>query len=159
MAAATVAAMMTSFAGIDADGQRALIVGLPLAMLWLVRTTVTHSQGFEDAVRQIELVEGRINGIAGEELLSFQARHPSRQRSGGRTGRESVTAVFLTALLVSGGCGFLAWRHELFDPQPVLAFAAYLATMIAAAAYSVGQFVRYRYRRQADPQSHASAGR
>lgn len=148
LAAATLAAMLTSFAGIDADGQRALIVGLPLAMLWLVRTTVTHCQGFEDAVRHIELIEGRINGITGETLLSFQMQHPSRQRSGGRTGRESVLAVSLTTLLTLGGCEFLAWRHRLFDPPMDLVYASYVAIFLVAAAYSVFQFFRYRYQRR-----------
>lgn len=53
--------------------QIVVLVVLPLAVLWLVRTTINHARSFEDALRRIEQIEVRVNELASEELMAFQS--------------------------------------------------------------------------------------
>ena len=145
LSAAAFTAFLTGFTGLDPDGQRALIVGLPIAMLWLLRTTIAHCRSFEDAVRRIEQIESRVNALAGETLLGFQSQHPSRSRSGGRTGRESVAAVCLSLLGICAGGVVLAWRQELYTEFELVVFGGSIGVIVIAAAVSIVGLKRYRY--------------
>ncbi len=105
--AAAFAGVVASLQAVPAGAQVILFVGLPIGLLWFVRTTVNHARSFEDVLRRIEEIECAVNDLLGTEVLRFQSKHPSRHRQvGGRTGHETVLAVLTTVLLVLGAAAF-----------------------------------------------------
>lgn len=146
---AVLATFLASFAQVGPDGQVTLLLGAPVALIWLVRSTILHAKSFEDALRRIDEIERTVNGIAGEQLLLFQSSHPSRGSAvGGRTGADTVYALIVMTLLVLMASGFLFWREITQERTLLAAFAGY---QTAAAAYIVLSGVayrRYRYRKK-----------
>lgn len=126
--------------------QIVVLMVLPIAVLWLVRTTINHARSFEDVLRRIEQIERRVNEIAGERLLAFQSSHPSRGEAvGGRTGRESVLAVLLVSTGALLACIGLT---VIMVDQPGVARLLYLAVPIGVAAGLARELMhwsRYRY--------------
>ena len=131
--------------------QVVVLLVLPLAVLWLVRTTINHARSFEDALRRIEQIERRINEIAGHPLLAFQSSHPSRgEKVGGRTGTESVLAVVLVSAGGLLACVALIVLLQGANPmlrQFYLAFPAFTAGTLA---FDVWRLERYRYESRCD---------
>lgn len=161
---ATLAVFLGSIAVLPPESRDVFLIGLPIAVVWFVRTTVNHARSFEDVLRRLEELEGEINGIANERLLKFQSTHPSRQRRvGGRTGSETVMAVLWGSVSLLLGCAYLAHAH--FAPQQWL-FESYWVFLLAVAAYLAlvaWRLGRYRYGRQpqiqTDPSSRSGEGR
>src|SRR5262249_19724027 len=90
----TLAACPSRIGALPEASRTLALIAVPLASMWLLRVTINHARSFEDALRHIEGLETRINGLLGDNLVTFQSRHPSGDRVvGGRTGRESVGAV------------------------------------------------------------------
>lgn len=143
---AALTAFLTTFTGLNPDAQVALLLGAPMAVLWLLRTTINHARSFEDALRRLDEIECTVNRLAGEELLAFQSRHPSRGGAvGGRTGRETVLTVLATGIVMLGACAFLFWRHGTENPVIV---GGYLGALIAVGVYyvsTVAALGAYRY--------------
>ncbi len=133
--------------------QATVLIVLPIAVLWLVRTTINHARSFEDALRRIEQIERHVNQIAGETLLAFQSSHPSRGETvGGRTGRESVLAVALAATGSLVACIALAvlLRHDVVVVQ--LLYLLVPVGVSGLIARELHRLERYRYRaRHANP--------
>lgn len=112
IASAALATFLGSIAAVPPASQAIFLIGLPLAQLWLVRTTINHARSFEDVLRRIDEIERKINDLAGEPLLLFQSRHPSGGRAtGGRTGAETVKTVYTSSMLMLGACVYLASMH------------------------------------------------
>lgn len=87
------------------EAQVFILVAVPLALVWFLRTTINHARSFEDALRRIEQIESKLNALAGDELVHFQSRHPSRGKAtGGRTGRETITTVLIAGGLCHAVC-------------------------------------------------------
>ncbi len=127
--------------------QAVVLMGLPIAVLWLVRTTINHSRSFEDALRRIEQIELHVNAIAGETLLAFQSSHPSRGESvGGRTGRESVLAVALASTGSLVACLALAALLAQQDTALRLFYLLLPVSTSALIARELHRLDRYRYR-------------
>ena len=126
--------------------QVVVLVVLPFAVLWLVRTTINHARSFEDALRRIEQIEAHVNEIASEELLAFQSSHPSRQQTvGGRTGRESVFAACLVAATTLVAClGLVAFQLD-HDPLVRLIYLVLPVGVAGAIAHSLAGWTRYKY--------------
>lgn len=150
---AALTAFLTTFTALNADAQAALLFGAPMALLWLLRTTINHARSFEDALRRLDEIERAVNRLAGDELLAFQSRHPSRGGSvGGRTGTETVLTVLATSLVMLTACGFLFYRHEAAAPHPLhpIVFYGYVAYLIAVACHylsAVTTLRKYRYQK------------
>lgn len=107
---AALGTFLTVIGVLPAPTQRVMLLALPLALIWFLRTTINHARSFEDILARLGELERRINQSAGENLLEFQSRHPSRDSSvGGRTGRETVGSVYGTCLLLLLACGYLAY--------------------------------------------------
>lgn len=146
LAWAALGAFLVSFVTVGAVGQRALLIALPLALVWLTRTTIGHARSFEDVLRRIDEIERAVNHIAGEELVTFQSRHPSRQKAvGGRTGTETVRTIYATALVMLTVATHL---HAQIPGSELAIKTAYAAFCIAATAHILLDtlaFARYRY--------------
>lgn len=148
VAVAALATFLGAFGSTSPDGQLALLIGLPPGILWFVRTTQTHAQAFEDALRRIDQIEQMVNSLAGAVLLGFQSSHPSRRRAvGGRTGAEAMSAAVVTSMLVLAACGWLGVVHGTI-PRPFLAYyAGFLGLVVLTILRSVVSYCRYRYTR------------
>ncbi len=150
---AALTAFLTTFTALNSDAQAALLFGAPMALLWLLRTTINHARSFEDALRRLDEIERLVNRLAGDDLLAFQSRHPSRGGAvGGRTGTETVLTVLATSLVMLTACGFLFYRHERADPGPFYpaVFYGYLAYLVAVACHylsAVTALRKYRYQK------------
>lgn len=117
IASAALATFLGGIAAMPPASQAIFLIGLPLAQLWLVRTTINHARSFEDVLRRIDEIERQVNALAGEPLLLFQSRHPSGgHATGGRTGAETVKTVFTSSVLMLGACVYLASMHPGLAP-------------------------------------------
>jgi hypothetical protein len=146
VAAAALATFLGGFAALGAAGQLSLLIGLPLGVVWFLRTTLTHATAFEDAIRRIEEIEQRVNALAGQELLGFQTHHPSRGKAvGGRTGTQTVLAVVVTSLMLLAACLYLVGSLELPLAAPVWIFALYDGAVGLYVLTLAFNYRRYRF--------------
>jgi hypothetical protein len=140
--AAVITGALASVASLPPHLQMVFLVGLPASILWFVRTTTNHARSLEDALRRIEQIEGMVNDQTREQLLQFQSSHPSRgQEVGGRTGRESVETVLVTALLLLAGAAFIAWNTENMN---TLGFNAYVTNLVVIAGLILNNYQSLR---------------
>jgi hypothetical protein len=119
------------------QAQLFVLIALPLALVWLLRTTANHARSFEDALRRIEEIEKKVNALSGDELIRFQSRHPSRGKAtGGRTSRETIAAVLIASGLLLLGCAWMALTIPLDPPVPVLilCYCGYVGLYLLAVA-------------------------
>jgi hypothetical protein len=126
-----------------------ILIAMPLALIWFVRTTINHARSFEDALRRIEQIEKRVNALAGAELIRFQSQHPSRGKAtGGRTGRETIAAALIASGLLLVGCSWVVLSIGLAPPVPMLVvcYCGYVALYLLSVAARLG---RYRYEKLA----------
>jgi hypothetical protein len=145
----TAGAMAAVLSGLDVvsrDSQLLLLLGAPLALVWFVRATVNHARSFEDVLRRIEQIERSVNDLLGKPVLHFQSQHPSRARQvGGRTSRESVSAVLATSYVLLAAAAFRMHRAGLLPPRVEPAYLALLGIVGIATAMEGVRLRRYRY--------------
>lgn len=144
VAGATLAAFVGTVTALPLASREVVLVGIPVAAVWLLRVTVNHARSFEDALRRIESVEQRVNTLLESEVVGFQSRHPSRRRSvGGRTGQESIRAVLAAGILMLAGCAYLfAADHDREAAQLYLAYVGLISVYMLAFAR---RLLHYRY--------------
>lgn len=145
----TLAALFSAMAAMPDQTRLAFLMGLPVALLWLLLSTVQHARSKEDHLRRIDEIERLVNTLAGEELLVFQSRHPNKARQpGGRTGFGSVVAVLTVCLIMLGACMYTVQSPtSLLSDDSYRAYSVYLSgSAILMLAAAVG-LARYRYRR------------
>lgn len=149
LAATALIAVLVGALALPADAQMIVLLALPLGAVWSVATALTHARSFEDALRRIEEIESRVNTLAGDELLVFQSRHPSRASTvGGRTGRDIIRAVAAASLLTTAACVWAAATLE--QPSSVrTGLAVYASAMLIVIALLPRRLRLYRYRRDA----------
>lgn len=147
VAGATLAAFLGSITVLPDEAQLIFLSGVPLVLIWFLRTTMIHARSFEDLIRRIESIENRANELAGDDLLSFQSSHPSRGRAvGGRTGNETVASVLVCVAVMLGACLFLAHRVGVGVSSFSLIYPLYIA-IVAGSLIVLGLSQRrYRYR-------------
>jgi len=127
------------------QAQLFILVAMPLALVWFLRTTINHARSFEDALRRIEQIEAKLNALAGDELMRFQSRHPSRGKAtGGRTGRETITTALTASGLILLGCAWLA-EGVLFQTQAEVALLSYFGFIFLYLLAVTLRLGRYRY--------------
>lgn len=142
-----ITAMIAGIPLVSPESGPFLLVGVPLALLWLVKNTINHARSLEDILRRIEELEHGVNRIAGKQLLYFQSCHPSRYKAvGGRTGRESVTTVLASCLFLLGTCLYVSLVSLRFAQFAQLLYGAYLFTVALVLIVLVIRHVQYRYR-------------
>ncbi len=149
IAGATLAGFLGSVGVMPPDTRLVFLLGLPMAIVWFLRTTTNHARSFEDVLRRIEQIELQLNALAGKMLLSFQSQHPSRNLFvGGRTGTETVQAVLVTCLLMLFACGFMFSMSGLALTRWTYPYITYLALTSAYLVWHRSAVRLYRYERQ-----------
>ena len=146
VSAGVFAATMASVAALPQDSRLAILLAMPLALLWLVRTTVQHARAKEDHLRRIDEIERMVNVLAREDLLVFQSRHPNRCLvPSGRTGKSTVLGVGVSGLVMLGLCAFLFLRDGIDFPTWI--YFAYVAGVGLDLVWIFMVLDRYRYRK------------
>lgn len=144
VAGATLAAFVGTVTALPLASREVVLAGIPVAAVWLLRVTVNHARSFEDALRRIESVEQRVNTLLETEVVGFQSRHPSRQRSvGGRTGQESIRAVLSAGILMLAGCAYLFSGDH--GREAARLYCTYVGLIGAYMLAFARRLVRYRY--------------
>lgn len=142
------AATIASVAALPKDTRLAILLALPLALLWLVRTTVQHARAKEDHLRRIDEIERMVNVLARAELLVFQSRHPNQCLvPSGRTGKATVQGVGVSGLVMLGLCAFLFLRNG--SDFPTWMYLAYVVGVGLDVVWIFMDLRRYRYRKAA----------
>lgn len=148
LAWAALGAFLTGFGAMTSDAQRAFLIGVPIAIFWLLRTTINHARSFEDALRRIDEIECAVNGLAKDDLLTFQSSHPSRGGAiGGRTGTETLLTVLGTAIAMLFACGYLFQRHADEPTEFLIGYAVYLSLIGVSLVSQVWSLRSYQYRK------------
>lgn len=147
VAGGTLAAILSGSASLPPETQRVILLAMPAALLWLMRTTCAHARSKEDVVRRLGELECAVNHIAGEELLAFQSRHPNRgQHVSGRSGGTTVFGVLSFCLTAVTACAWMAgplWPDSLVQA----AYAAYVVAIATDVVATVWRLGRYVYRK------------
>jgi hypothetical protein len=153
LSAATLAGLLATFHTLTVPAQFILLVTLPLAGLWLVRTTIAHARSFEDVLRRIEAIEIAVNQDHHRELMAFQSSHPSRMLyPGGRTGMEAVSSTLVTAALgllatlVLGVVWPDSYAADQKDALVRVGLAIYTTVVATGLLRHAWRWRRYRYR-------------
>ena len=147
-AGAALLAFMGSVPLLPETTQYLFLVAIPVSLIWLLRTTINHARSFEDLLRRIELIEISLNRLADEELLGFQSSHPSRLRTvGGRTGAETVSAVFLAAIVLVAASAVVG-LGALQASSIALGYVCFLSIVTIYLAWLLLGWSRYRYTAQ-----------
>lgn len=146
----TAGALMAAFGAVSslpATSQVTLLLVIPVGIVWLMRLTATHNRSKEDVLRRIDEIERQINVLAGEELLTFQSRHPNRVEavSGGRTGAGAAWSVL--SLCVAGllGCLALAIQGPFIHGAALALYLVYLFITFSDLVHVAIRLRRYRY--------------
>ena len=144
---ASLSGVLVSLFALPAEGRVFLLFAVPVALIWFLRTTVTHARALEDLLRRIDAIERSVNERIGERVMRFQSSHPSRKRFvGGRTSRESIAAVAVWCVVLLAACGALSG----FRGQSLWAFGSYLITVFSYGVHLVIEHGGYRYRPSTD---------
>jgi hypothetical protein len=140
------AAALASLQVLPTESQGILLVLLPIANVWLIRTTINHARSFEDVLRRIEWIEQSVNQLVGSPVLGFQLLHPSRHRRvGGRTGYESVLAVLGSVHLLLAAAAYQLYRLLHLSLWANLLFLLYLLVISALSLAETKKLMNYRY--------------
>lgn len=146
--AATLVAFLAAVAVLPPAVQMLFLLTVPVALLWFLRTTINHARSFADILARLAEIERHVNDLAGEELLAFQSRHPSRYAAvGGRTGRETVGAVYCTCLILLAACAILAAAWSGHFAGTLWVYWAFLGSEAAYLTQCVLRLRRYAYRK------------
>lgn len=154
VAGGTLAAVVGGIMALPPATQFVLLLGVPAALIWFMRSTVNHVRSLEDVLRRIEEIEREANRLLGKTVLSFQSRHPSARRDiGGRTGRESTGSVLATITVLLVACAFQFRESQPAIHLPLTAYACYLGVVWIVVLWERVRLQRYTYAPRADLRS------
>ena len=148
-------AVLGSFRALPPDTKLVVLLMMPPALTWLMRSTVNHSRSKEDVLRRIDEIERQVNQISGEELLAFQSRHPGRRKAvSGRSGSSTVFAVLACCLAGLASCAFLLSTTDVHFASARIwwSYWSLLALSALDLLHSVFRLRHYRYQK-APPES------
>lgn len=103
LTAAGIGALLVSTAALPRISQIILLIGLPFAILFWVRSILFHALSKEDAKYRIREIECEVAELCGEPVLRFQLEHPSAIGPVG--GRTAFQAIWLATIV--GGIGLI----------------------------------------------------
>ncbi|MFN3194057.1 MAG: hypothetical protein ACE361_26345 [Aureliella sp.] len=134
---------LVSATALPLRAQTVVLVCMPLALLWLTRTTVQHAKAKEDNLRRIDEIERLVNAVAGQELMMFQSRHPNLGATpAGRSGNATVAATTFGSLVLVILCIAMFEQNVGLSIELYFAYAALCLVGIATAPLGLA---RYRY--------------
>lgn len=147
VASGGIAVLLGAITVLPVEAQYAALLTLPIVLIWLLRTTINHARSFEDAIRRIEQLEQSINDQAGQDLIGFQSKHPSRGRTtGGRTGRETVITVFsLCLVILIMTIGFWFHQAETLSQDQLIGLITYTSVFLIYFIICMIGVWRYQY--------------
>lgn len=146
VAGGALGAVLGGFTALPADSKLVVLLAMPPALTWLMRTTISHSRSKEDVLRRIDEIERQVNQIAGEELLAFQSRHPNRgQKVSGRSGSGIVFAVLAFCFTALASCAYLVGPMVGLSANLLTTYWVLLLATGTDIASSVVRLRRYRY--------------
>jgi hypothetical protein len=139
-------AFLGSASALPLESREALLVAVPLATVWLVRTTLAHARAFEDAINRIAEIESALNTELGGDLLAFQSRHPSRSSDvGGRTGSETLRTALTSSFVLLAACVWLSPRVAEWSDPAQITYWLYVVGVGCWLIASVGALRRYAW--------------
>jgi len=142
------AATFATMLALPTEFRIAVLVAVPYSVLWLARTTLQHAKAKEDHLRRIDEIERTVNGLAESEIMSFQSRHASREKTpSGRTGRSVLVGTVLSGLMTLFLCLCL-FPSEIFPVSPWV-YYVYLLVLAVDLVLSPLVLSGYRYRKTA----------
>ncbi len=142
--AITLGGLALTLAHVAGPLQWLALVGTPLWLIWLTRSTVNHARSLEDGLRRIEDIEREIAATIHGWPLRFQSSHPSRGvHVGGRTGAGTIQGVIVLSALTLVGCASLVFVTP--QSSPLVAPLYLLYTSIAFVAVASGRSVLDMY--------------
>lgn len=120
------------------------LVGVPVAIIYLIRSTIFHIRSLEDYFRKIEEAECRVNEICSEQLMQFQSGHPSRGIPGGRASQELLHFILLMGVGILGACSYLMWQAISLNIS-LYAYCIYTLLVSIYCIYVRFKFLGYKY--------------
>ncbi len=149
VAGGTLGAILGVTTAMPPDTKLAFLLGLPVALLWLMLSTVQHARSKEDHLRRIDEIERLVNRLAGEELLVFQSRHPNKRLTpAGRSGFATVLSLLSTCwMMLAACCALVSTPHGLLGLPGTIAYCGYAAGFAGMMLHAVIRLRHYRYRR------------
>ena len=125
-----------------------ILWAVPAGAVWLVANAVAHARSKEDHLHRIAELEELVNRIAGQPLMQFQSRHPSRGRFvAGRSGQSSIIGIAgaSSAWLI----GTIYMAAEALPPSEAVryTFGGFVVAAAVAQAWELYRLTVYRPRR------------
>jgi len=97
LTAAGIGALLLATAALPRVSQIILLIGVPFAVLFWVRSVFFHALSKEDAKARIREIEYEVGELCGCPVLRFQSEHPSA--TGPVGGRTATQAIYLTLVV------------------------------------------------------------
>lgn len=138
-------AVLGSVSALEPVARTLALLVMPPAAVWFLRTTISHVRAKQDVKLRLIAIEAHVNDLAGDDLLTFQSGHPSRGREvAGRSGQDSVLAVFFGATGLLAACAFLVATVGLVETIPPRIYFGILGASAATLTYDVLFIRQYR---------------
>lgn len=135
---------LASATALPPHSQSVILVCMPIALLWLSRTTVQHAKAKEDNLRRIDEIERIVNHLCGQELMMFQSRHPNLGATpAGRSGNATVAAIAFGSLVLVILC--VAMFTQRIRVVPLELYLIYVAVCVLGIATAPLGLANYRY--------------
>jgi len=126
-----------------------ILWAVPAGAVWLVANAVAHARSKEDHLHRIAELEELVNRIAGQPLMQFQSRHPSRGRFvAGRSGQSSLVGVAAAATAWLVGATYMAGESVELAPAARCGFAAYVLAAGLMLVFLLHRLHRYQGQRR-----------
>ncbi len=128
----------------EVESKIIFLVGVPVAIIYLIRSTIFHIRSLEDYFRKIEEAEKRVNEICSERLMQFQSGHPSKGLPGGRASQELLHFILLMGVGILSACSYLMW-HAISFNYSLYAYWTYTSIVAIYCIYIRFKFLGYKY--------------
>jgi hypothetical protein len=126
-----------------------ILWAVPAGAVWLLANAVAHARSKEDHLHRIAELEEMVNRLAGQPLMQFQSRHPSRGRFvAGRSGQSSLAGVAAAATAWLVGATYMAGESATLMPAARYGFAAYVISAGVMQVLVLHRLMRYRSQRR-----------
>jgi len=145
MAAVILSAFLGVLTTLPSDVRIVFYIGIPISLIYVLRTASIHVRSFEDSLRRIDEIENQINNLVGENLIRFQSNHPSKVKTvGGRTSRELILSIMAMTVLVIFACIYL-YALEDYDRNTNILYVTLLIVIMIFQLQSARQLFQYKY--------------